>query len=156
MSRRAALAAELLLVTDPEELRAEVEKLWRQGVLNGEFRQYLEKCARGQERSSIEPFLAEALLRQILMLVFIPPPMPQHIREFYDAKIRAALNPPKAPAVEEMLDELKSEGLLNQAFAELFLHQLQRIGGIVAQSYWEMCRERLDESVLQEIDFWLG
>ena len=141
-------------------MRQEIRALHENGVLSSEFRTFLEECADGCRVTSISAAMANALLMQILMTVFIPPPMPAYLRKQYDDKISAALNPPNAHRVESMLDELKADGLLSQAFAELFLDRLNELAEkgdrLAASCYWDLCRERLDEDVLARIDHWLG
>lgn len=160
MSREVDLARSLLLQHDSDALRREIHALHENGVLNSDFRMFLEECADGRRAAAISAGMASALLTQILMIVFIPPPMPAYLRKLYDDKISGALNPPNAPRVKAMLDELKADGLLSQAFAELFLHRLNELAEngarLAASCYWDLCRERLDEDVLARIDHWLG
>lgn len=160
MNSYGRLARSLLLKVNPEEFEKEVMNLSREGVLDSKFREFLERCAKSEGPSPIDPQMADLLLQQILSVVFIPSSMPPHLQEYYDAKIAAVLDPPKVAAVETMLDELKEDGLLTRSFAELFRKRLQdawqQIGGLAAEEYWEMCRERLDNEVLEEIDRLLG
>lgn len=160
MSIEVTIAMHLLLQLDVEALRQEIRTLHESGVLNSDFRMFLEECADGRRLTVIPAPMADALLIQILMTVFIPPPMPEYLRNLYEDKISSALNPLNASRVEAMLDELKMDGLLSQAFAELFLHRLNELAEkgkrLAASCYWDLCRERLDEDVLATIDHWLG
>jgi hypothetical protein len=160
MMKNHYLLAKYLLLIHPSKLREEIIKIWNEGDLDSNFRKYLENCAKGKELLGIDPKMAYSLLWYILSLVFIPPSMPGHVREFYENKIYDSLNPPKAPVVENMLEELKNEGLLNQAFAELFRYRLEeavsRIGLMAADGFWQLCRDRLDQETIEEIDYWLA
>jgi hypothetical protein len=160
MSRELNIARSLLLITGVDSLRQEILELNKSGVLNSDFRTFLEECADGRRVTSISASIMEALLRQILMMVFIPPAMPAYLRKLYDDKITDVLNPPNASRVEEMLAKFKEDGLLSQAFAELFLHRLNEFADkghrLAASSYWDLCRENLSEEVLASIDRWLG
>lgn len=160
MSRDLDIARNLLWAEGSDSLRLAVLDLHSKGFLSSDFRQFLEECADGRRMTSVPSSVLEALLRQILMIVFIPPPMPCYLRKLYDDKISEVLNPPVAAKVEKMLVELKEDGLLSQAFAELFLHRLNEWAGkgnrLAASCYWDLCRDILDEKVLERIDRWLG
>lgn len=160
MSREVSIARSLLLQQDGESFRKKIRALHEDKVLNSDFRMFLEECAKGRRVTAISAPMASALLRHILMIVFIPPPMPGYLRKLYDDKISSVLNPPNASKVEAMLEALKADGLLSQAFAELFLHRLNQLAdkgeSLAARCYWDLCRERLHEDVLARIDHFLG
>ncbi len=160
MFREEKIAQRLLLNQDYDSMSQDILELHKSGVLNSEFRMFLEECADGRRVTNIPAPMMGALLTQILMIVFIPLPMPVYLRKLYDDKITAALNPPQADKVDKMLAELKEDGLLSQAFAELFLHRLNEFADtgerLVASEYWDLCREALDPEVLERIDHSLG
>jgi len=144
------------MIDNPEELEKRIMELSREGVLDSKFRQFLECCARGQEKSQINPQIAALLLKQITSMIFIPSSMPPHLQKYYEEKIYAVLHPPKVSAVEAMLNELKEDALLSRPFVELFRKGLQdawdEIGGLAAEEYWALCREKMDKDLLEEID----
>ncbi len=132
-------------------LHDEIEKLNSIHLLDDGLRRYLELVIGGQAEAQFEDWYYTYLLGEILDICFLHPTLPLKLREYYEGKIRDALNPPKVTKVEGLINDMVEECLFTREFVEYFGHFLGQTrkshGALVADSYWELCASRISEAI---------
>lgn len=143
-----SLLVRLLLPPDGS-LHEEIRRMDAQGWLTPEFRRYLERGAVGEfENAPCTPTDFSYILGEILDVRFIPPDVPEKLRELYVYEIDKALATASLSAVESLIEGISAEGLFNREFVEFFGDALKRhraeLGQLTADEMWKLVIVRLE------------
>jgi hypothetical protein len=115
------------------------------------FRSYLEYAATGMVEAKMESRYYLYLLEKILDVEFLPPVLPEKIRELYEHRIAEVFRPPQQEKVENLINEMVAECLFTKEFVEYFGYFLRTVrqnhGRLVADNYWDLCTSRISEAV---------